>query len=59
MLTIREAAWLTDNAYKYEEVARATGEIVILLKGNLRVNLIAVAGIVYSPVLHIIVLMLF
>ena len=38
IITIREAAWLTDNTYKYEDVVRAMGEITATLKGNLRVS---------------------
>jgi len=37
IITIREAAWLTDNTYKYEDVVRMMGEITASLKGNLRV----------------------
>ncbi|XP_064617848.1 cyclin-F-like isoform X2 [Liolophura sinensis] len=37
IITIREAAWLTDNTYKYEDVVRMMGEISATLKGNFRV----------------------
>ncbi|XP_013409126.1 cyclin-F [Lingula anatina] len=37
IITIREAAWLTDNTYKYEDVVRMMGEILATLKGDLRV----------------------
>ncbi|CAH1794347.1 unnamed protein product [Owenia fusiformis] len=37
IITIREAAWLTDNAYKYEDVVRMMGEIIATLKGEIRV----------------------
>ena len=37
IITIREAAWLTDNTYKYEDVVRMMGEITATLRGNLRV----------------------
>lgn len=37
IITIREAAWLTDNTYKYEDVVKMMGEIVATLKGNIRV----------------------
>ncbi len=38
IITIREAAWLTDYTYKYEEVVRRMGELVAALRGNLRVR---------------------
>ena len=38
IITIREAAWLTDNTYKYEDVVRMMGEVVATLKGNIRVS---------------------
>jgi len=37
IITIREAAWLTDNTYKYEDVVRMLGEISAVLLGNFRV----------------------
>ncbi|RUS76559.1 hypothetical protein EGW08_015691 [Elysia chlorotica] len=37
ILTIREAAWLTDNSYSYQDVVRMMGELVAALGGNLRV----------------------
>nr|XP_014126876.1 cyclin-F [Zonotrichia albicollis] len=36
MLTIREAVWLTDNSYKYEELVRMMGEIISALEGKIR-----------------------
>ena len=38
IITIREAAWLTDNTYKYEDVVRMMGEITATLKGSIRVS---------------------
>ena len=38
IITIREAAWLTDNTYKYEDVVRMMGEISAVLLGNFRVR---------------------
>lgn len=38
ILTIREAVWLTDNTYKYEDLVRMMGEIVSVLGGRLRVS---------------------
>jgi len=38
IVTIREAAWLTDNTYKYEDVVRMMGEISAVLLGNFRVS---------------------
>ncbi|KAF4798516.1 Cyclin-F [Turdus rufiventris] len=37
MLTIREAVWLTDNSYKYEELVRMMGEIISALEGKIRI----------------------
>ncbi|XP_050393058.2 cyclin-F isoform X1 [Patella vulgata] len=37
VITVREAAWLTDNTYKYEDVVRMMGEITASLKGNIRI----------------------
>ena len=39
IITIREAAWLTDNTYKYEDVVRMMGEITAALRGKFRVSL--------------------
>lgn len=38
ILTIREAVWLTDNTYKYEDLVRMMGEVVAVLDGKLRVS---------------------
>ncbi|OBS64350.1 hypothetical protein A6R68_07105 [Neotoma lepida] len=37
ILTIREAVWLTDNTYKYEDLVRMMGEITSALEGKIRV----------------------
>ncbi|XP_077870463.1 cyclin-F-like [Saccoglossus kowalevskii] len=37
IVTIREAAWLTDGTYSYEEVVRMMGEIVAVLHGQIRI----------------------
>jgi hypothetical protein len=37
VITIREAAWLTDNTYQYEEVVRTIGQTLYAVDGNLRV----------------------
>lgn len=37
IITIREAAWLTDGTYKYDEVVRMMGDAVATLRGNLKV----------------------
>lgn len=37
IVTIREAAWLTDGTYKYEEVVRMMGEVMSCIKGQVRV----------------------
>uniref|UniRef100_A0A8C2WTN4 Cyclin-F n=1 Tax=Cyclopterus lumpus TaxID=8103 RepID=A0A8C2WTN4_CYCLU len=36
ILTIREAVWLTDNTYKYEDLVRMMGEVVAVLEGKIR-----------------------
>ncbi|XP_075936602.1 cyclin-F [Anarhichas minor] len=36
ILTIREAVWLTDNTYKYEDLVRMMGEVVSVLEGRIR-----------------------
>lgn len=38
IITIREAAWLTDNTYKYEDVVRMMGEITATLHGHVKVK---------------------
>ena len=37
IITIREAAWLTDNTYRYDEVVCMMGEIVSALHGEIQV----------------------
>ncbi|XP_048188650.1 cyclin-F [Perognathus longimembris pacificus] len=37
ILTIREAVWLTDNTYKYEDLVRMMGEIMSALEGKIRI----------------------
>ena len=39
IITIREAAWLTDNTYKYEQVVRMMGEVLAVFRGDLRVRM--------------------
>uniref|UniRef100_A0A671YDC4 Cyclin-F n=1 Tax=Sparus aurata TaxID=8175 RepID=A0A671YDC4_SPAAU len=36
ILTIREAVWLTDNTYRYEDLVRMMGEVVSVLEGKIR-----------------------
>uniref|UniRef100_A0A8C5R6W0 Cyclin-F n=1 Tax=Leptobrachium leishanense TaxID=445787 RepID=A0A8C5R6W0_9ANUR len=36
ILTIREAVWLTDNTYKYEDLVRMMGEIISALDGKIK-----------------------
>ncbi|RDD45684.1 Cyclin-F [Trichoplax sp. H2] len=36
IMTIREAAWLTDNTYKYDEVVRMIGEVFAAVNGEIR-----------------------
>ncbi|XP_072549721.1 cyclin-F isoform X2 [Salminus brasiliensis] len=37
ILTIREAVWLTDNTYQYEDLVRMMGEVISVLDGKIRV----------------------
>uniref|UniRef100_A0A670JEN9 Cyclin-F n=2 Tax=Podarcis muralis TaxID=64176 RepID=A0A670JEN9_PODMU len=37
ILTIREAVWLTDNTYKYEDLVRMMGEIISALEGKIKI----------------------
>ncbi|XP_048407565.1 cyclin-F isoform X3 [Stegostoma tigrinum] len=37
ILTIREAVWLTDNTYKYEDLVRMMGEIISALRGKIKI----------------------
>uniref|UniRef100_A0A8C1N963 Cyclin-F n=1 Tax=Cyprinus carpio TaxID=7962 RepID=A0A8C1N963_CYPCA len=36
ILTIREAVWLTDNTYQYEDLVRMMGEVISVLDGKIR-----------------------
>lgn len=49
IITIREAAWLTDNTYKYEDVVRMMGEVTATLHGQIRVvtslDLVEIVGL--------------
>lgn len=38
ILTIREAVWLTDNTYQYEDLVRMMGEVISVLEGKIRVS---------------------
>ena len=38
IITIREAAWLTDNTYKYSEVVCMIGELIAALSGEIQVR---------------------
>ncbi|KFO94454.1 Cyclin-F, partial [Buceros rhinoceros silvestris] len=53
ILTIREAVWLTDNTYKYEDLVRMMGEIISALEGKIRIPTI----VDYKEVLSNIVLL--
>lgn len=37
ILTIREASWLTEATYSYDEVVRMTGDVLAAFRGNIRV----------------------
>lgn len=51
ILTIREAVWLTDNTYKYEDLVRMMGEIISALEGKIRVSFLKLMGAsVWLPV---------
>ncbi|XP_056608079.1 cyclin-F [Triplophysa dalaica] len=36
ILTIREAVWLTDNTYQYEDLVRMMGEVIAVLDGKIQ-----------------------
>ncbi|XP_062874858.1 cyclin-F isoform X2 [Trichomycterus rosablanca] len=36
ILTIREAVWLTDNTYQYEDLVRMMGEVISVLEGRIQ-----------------------
>lgn len=36
VITIREAAWLTDNTYVYEQVVRTVGQCLFTARGEVR-----------------------
>ncbi|XP_073713838.1 cyclin-F-like [Misgurnus anguillicaudatus] len=36
ILTIREAVWLTDNTYQYEDLVRMMGEVISVLDGKIQ-----------------------
>lgn len=38
ILTIREAVWLTDNTYQYEDLVRMMGEVIAVLDGRIQVG---------------------
>lgn len=37
ILTIREASWLTEATYTYDEVVRMTGDLLAAFRGDIRV----------------------
>lgn len=41
IITVREAAWLTENTYRYEDVVRTVGEMLSVFNGRIRVSLIS------------------
>ena len=38
IITIREASWLTDHTYTYDEVVKMMGELMAVFRGDLRVS---------------------
>ena len=38
ILTVKEAAWLTDGTYTYTQVVKMMGDVMGLLKGQYRVS---------------------
>lgn len=40
IITVREAAWLTENTYRYEDVVRTVGEMLAVFNGQIRVSYI-------------------
>ena len=39
IITVREAAWLTENTYRYEDVVRTVGEMLAVFNGQIRVSI--------------------
>ena len=37
ILTVREASWLTEKTYRYDEVVRMTGELLAVFRGKVKV----------------------
>ncbi|XP_063075967.1 cyclin-F isoform X2 [Engraulis encrasicolus] len=49
ILTIREAVWLTDNTYQYEDLVRMMGEVIAVLGGRIRTpTLVDYGGVLQS-----------
>ncbi|XP_030229540.1 cyclin-F isoform X1 [Gadus morhua] len=53
ILTIREAVWLTDNTYKYEDLVRMMGEVMAVLEGKIRTPMLLDYGKVLLYLLHL------
>ena len=44
ILTVREASWLTEETYQYEDVVRMMGGLVAAFKGDVKVRLSTVVS---------------
>lgn len=50
IITVREAAWLTENTYRYEDVVRTVGEMLAVFNGQIRVSIFVAAATVLSHI---------
>ncbi|XP_059417694.1 cyclin-F [Carassius carassius] len=53
ILTIREAVWLTDNTYQYEDLVRMMGEVISVLDGKIRTPTVLDYGEVLQSLLPV------
>uniref|UniRef100_A0A8C2HWW8 Cyclin-F n=1 Tax=Cyprinus carpio TaxID=7962 RepID=A0A8C2HWW8_CYPCA len=53
ILTIREAVWLTDNTYQYEDLVRMMGEVIAVLDGKIRTPTVLDYGEVLQSLLPV------
>lgn len=44
IITVREAAWLTENTYRYEDVVRTVGEMLAVFNGQIRVSILLLSS---------------
>ncbi|XP_073681356.1 cyclin-F [Garra rufa] len=53
ILTIREAVWLTDNTYQYEDLVRMMGEVISVLDGKIQTPTVLDYGKVLQSLLPV------